>query len=181
MYSLYMTENLQLRVLSESDAKMVADFYNRNYDDFKKYEPFSGKNVTTVSFERRLLEAEIEQLKAGQQVRFHVFEKNDPFTVIGTVSLREIKRSCYGSAVLGYKMDQNYRNKGYATEAIKRSIEIVANECELHRIEATVLPDNNASIRVLEKLGFEREGLLREKIFLEGEWKDHYLYGKILD
>ncbi len=180
MYSLYETDHLRLRILSSSDARMVADFYDRNFEDFGKYEPFAGRNVATISFQRKLLEAERDQLAAGQMVRFHIFEKDNPFLVIGTVSFREIKRSFYASSIVGYKMDKDFRGRGYATEAIDTAMDVVAKECDLHRIEATVLPDNVPSIRVLEKLGFEREGLLRDKILLEGEWKDHYLYAKLI-
>ena len=109
----------------------------------------------------------------------YFFEKNAPFTVIGTVSFREIRRGPYASCVFGYKMDQEHRRKGYCYEALKPIIDLVAEEFSLHRIYADVLPDNAASIHLLEKLGFQREGLQRETVFLSGQWRDHYLYSRI--
>ena len=51
----------------------------------------------------------------------------------------------------------------------------------LHRIEAACIPDNERSIRVLEKAGFRREGLLRSYLRINGIWHDHYLYALIAD
>ena len=51
----------------------------------------------------------------------------------------------------------------------------------LHRIEAACIPDNARSIRVLEKAGFQREGLLRSYLRINGVWQDHYLYALIAD
>jgi ribosomal-protein-alanine N-acetyltransferase len=51
----------------------------------------------------------------------------------------------------------------------------------LHRVEAACIPDNIRSIRVLEKAGFQREGLLRSYLRINGAWQDHYLYARIVD
>ena len=180
MYDKYLTERLSLRILSQSDARIVADFYARNFDDFKLYEPLPNNNITKISSQRQLLKVEREQLTQGNRVRFFVFEKDRPLKVVGTVSFRDIRYAYSNSAVLGYKIDSEYRNMGYATEAIDAGLRIIKSELEVRRVEATVLPDNYASIRVLEKLGFEQEGLHREKIWIEGEWRDHYLYAKLM-
>jgi ribosomal-protein-alanine N-acetyltransferase len=52
---------------------------------------------------------------------------------------------------------------------------------QLHRVEAACIPDNIRSIRVLEKAGFQREGLLRSYLRINGAWQDHYLYARISD
>ena len=64
-------------------------------------------------------------------------------------------------------------------EALELGNEVMFREMSLHRIEAIVMPDNTPSMKLLESLGFEQEGLMREKIYLNGCWQDHYLYAKI--
>lgn len=67
------------------------------------------------------------------------------------------------SAFIGYFLDGKYNGKGYATKAVKLAVDYAFNELELHRIEAGVMPNNKASIRVLEKAVFHKEGIARKK------------------
>lgn len=62
------------------------------------------------------------------------------------------------------------------TEALKAAIRYIFEEWKLHRIEANIIPRNAASIRVIEKLGFEREGYCRKYLKINGIWEDHYSY-----
>ncbi len=65
---------------------------------------------------------------------------------------------------------------GLITEAVKALVDIGFGDLRLHRIWASCLPANPASARVLEKLGFRREGLLRQNLQIRGTWQDSYLY-----
>ena len=82
----------------------------------------------------------------------------------------------YSSAFVGYSMDQHFVGRGIATEAVKLVIELAFNSLKLHRVEAYIAPQNIASIRVIEKAGFLKEGLLRKLLFINGGWVDHYMY-----
>ena len=59
------------------------------------------------------------------------------------------------------------------TEAIKRTVQIMFDDFELHRIEANVVPRNSRSLKVMEKLGFEKEGLSKRYLEINGKWEDH--------
>jgi len=83
------------------------------------------------------------------------------------------------SATIGYKLLPEYTGKGYATQAVKRLTDEAITDEELHRIVAYVQPDNTASIRVLEKCGFEYEGIARDYAMLKGRWHDHAIYARI--
>lgn len=82
-------------------------------------------------------------------------------------------------AELGYMIAYESWNKGYATEACMAVVEYGFNHMKLHRIEATVDPENIASIRVLEKLTMQREGLMKERVICNGQYHDRYMYGLI--
>ena len=77
-------------------------------------------------------------------------------------------------------MDQYHLRKGYCYEAIATGMHLLSNDIGIRRYEALVLPDNTPSIRLLEKIGFRQEGLLKDKVFLQNKWRDHYLYGYIV-
>ena len=157
---------------------MVYDFYTNNLRDFAKYEPIDIKAAKTLVYYEKLLEVEQEMFLAKEAIRFYLFEKYNPFQIVGTVSFREISFAPYRlSAKIGYKIDHRFRRRGYATEAITAACHAMFVEEKLHRIEATVLPDNTASQRLLEGLGFAFEGRLRDEIRLNGQWRDHLVYG----
>lgn len=179
MNTKYETDALVLRVCTKKDAAMVLDFYKRNFEDFAKYEPLSYSSATQLRFHEDVLQYEYDSFLKGNNVRFYLFDRNNPLKIVGTVSYRNITGAYYSSCQVGYKMDAAYRRRGYMREALAKGNEILFQELSIHRIEAIVMPDNEASIGLLESMGFEREGLLRDKIYLNGTWKDHYLYAKL--
>lgn len=154
---------------------MVLDFYLRNFDEFALYEPLPIQ-AKSLGYHKASLAYEYKAFQNGELMRLHLFEKRNPMTIIGTVSYRSIQRSFYDSCLLGYKMDKNFRRMGYCREAIRAGNAIMFNHFGLHRIEATILPDNVPSMNLLSSIGFQNEGLLRGKIKLQGEWKDHFLF-----
>ena len=85
------------------------------------------------------------------------------------------------NASIGYWMGERFAGRGL----MPRALRLVAGHCfgtmRLHRLEAACIPDNNRSIRVLEKAGFSREGLLRSYLKINGAWQDHYLYARVSD
>lgn len=178
MYTQYENDRLILKVLSPKAAGSVADFYIRNYEEFSLYEPLTAQTKTT-SYHKKNLEFEYSLFSSGKFVRFFIFEKHDPFTIIGTLSYRDITHSFYDSCIIGYKMDKSKRRLGYCRDAICLGNKIMFDELKLNRIEATVRTGNIPSMRLLESLGFLNEGLLRDKIKLNGEYCDHYLYSML--
>ena len=179
MNTKYETDSMTLRICNRKDAPMVLDFYKRNLEDFAKYEPLSFPSATQLRFHEDVLQYEYDAFIKGQMMRFYLFEKNNPLRIIGTASYRNITGTYYSCCQLGYKMDAEYRRKGYMHEALELGNELMFREMSLHRIEAIVMPDNTPSMKLLEGLGFEQEGLLRDKIYLNGCWQDHYMYAKI--
>lgn len=177
----YETDRLYLKVLSRYDARMVLDFYTANAKEFARYEPLKEEDATNLNYHALMLDYELESFKKNSLLRLYLFEKDNPFKIIGTVSFRNISQAFYQCATLGYKMDKDYRRRGYMAEAIAKGLEIMDEELHLHRVEAIVMPSNEPSVLLLEKLNFQREGLIRDKVFLNGKWEDHYLYSYIFN
>jgi RimJ/RimL family protein N-acetyltransferase len=83
------------------------------------------------------------------------------------------------SAEMGYWIGESYWGRGFATQAARATSEWAFDEYKLTRIFALVFSHNTASIRVLEKAGFEREGLLQRSAIKNGSVLDQFLYAKI--
>ena len=181
MQMYYETDRMTLRLLHESSVAEVLDFYTRNKDIFEPWEPDRPLNFYTPEYQQALLKCEFELAVKMNAVRFWIFTKEQPEKIIGTVSFQNVTRSVFQSCCIGYKLDANYRHQGYAREAIAAAISIIANELQIHRIEAFVSPDNLPSIRLLEHLGFTYEGIRRSCIYLHSNWTDHLQYSFICD
>ena len=100
----------------------------------------------------------------------------DTNKLIGTVTLFHLNLS-NGRAEIGYAMGSAYWGKGYMNEALTALIVHAFDVLNLRRLEADVDPRNTPSVRTLERLGFQREGFLRERWHVGGELQDALFYG----
>ena len=179
MQTSYTTERLSLQLLRPTMAPQVLSFYEENREFLEPFEPKRMQNFYTLKFQRSNLECEFNAFFKLTHVRFWLFLKEDIETPIGTVCFSNILKGSFCSCMVGYKMGKKYCGKGYMHEALRMLIPVVVKECGLHRVEAMVMPENSASVRLLQKLGFAEEGYLREFAQINCEWRDHLLYSLI--
>ncbi len=168
----YDSERLYLRILKPRYAQEVLDYYKRNHSFLNEWEPAHPRDFYTLSYHKRKLYNEYNMFKNDLQVRFWIIKKEDN-KLIGNVCYSNIVMGNFKSCFLGYKLDKDEINKGYMTEAIERTVEIMFDNFGLHRIEANVVPRNDRSLRVMEKLGFEQEGFSKRYLEINGKWEDH--------
>jgi ribosomal-protein-alanine N-acetyltransferase len=173
MKEIYHTDRLILRILRPKDAGLVLDYVSRNKDFLKDWETDRPDDYYTLSHQKGLLKRDYRRFKDGQMLRLWIFKKDDPNKVIGTIALDNIIRGPFLSCFLGYRLDRDYINQGYTTEALGELIRIAFHEMSLHRIEANIMPRNQRSLRVVEKLGFVDEGLSRDYLKINEKWEDH--------
>lgn len=169
----YETERLMLKVLDESYAEVVLDYYLRNKDFLAQWEPSRGEGFYTKQYHEEQLRKDLSGIQNDNSLRLWIFKKQDESRTIGTIAFNNIVWGAFLSCFLGYKLDKDEINKGYMTEAIKKGIDIMFNEYGLHRIEANIIPRNTPSLRVAEKLGFYNEGLAYKYLKINGKWEDH--------
>jgi ribosomal-protein-alanine N-acetyltransferase len=175
----YSTQRLLLKVLSPENSIAVLDFYTRNKDFFEPFEPDRMDTFYSESFQHANLVYEYNLFCQFKYLRLWLFHKDDPNTVIGTICFSNIVKGAFQTCMVGYKMDQNHCNKGYAKEALSYAVQLIFQEYGLHRIEAFVLPSNEPSIKLLKGIGFEYEGIAKKCIKLDGIWKDHLRYAMV--
>lgn len=170
------TDRLVLKILTSDDAYIVTEFLNRGRDLFEKYESKKVESYYTESYQKNVLDAEFSAMLTKKYLRYYVFKKNNPNLVIGTVSFGNVSDAPYNSSTIGYKFDPFFHHQGYAYEAINAVLNTAFSYLRLHRILAVIMPENEASIRLIEKVGFKREGLMKKAINIRGHWEDHFLY-----
>ena len=163
------TERLVLRKISVSDAEdMFAYSANEDLTRYLLWDPHPDLFYTEHYI--RYLQ---ERYAAGDFYDFAVVSK-ETGRMIGTVGFTSFDLP-NRSAEIGYVIAPNSQGRGYATEAVTRLISFGFDECALERISAVCMKENLASMRVMEKCGLKREGLLRSAVFAKGEMRDVYL------
>jgi [ribosomal protein S5]-alanine N-acetyltransferase len=93
--------------------------------------------------------------------------------IVGTINLSQIFHGGFRSAYLGYYVGARYANRGYMTEALRMIMRYAFEDLKLHRLEANIQPQNTASIALVRRAGFIREGFSRRYLKLGGRWRDH--------
>lgn len=114
----------------------------------------------------------------GSVIAFFIFETTTG-KLLGGVTLGNIRHGVARSGHIGYWIGEKYAGQGYMVDALDLLADYAFDTMRLHRIEAACIPGNTRSVRVLEKAGFTREGLLRSYLKINGGWQDHYLYALI--
>jgi ribosomal-protein-alanine N-acetyltransferase len=105
---------------------------------------------------------------------------SDPDTLVGTAGYNQWDRG-NNSAAIGYDLARRYWGQGLMTEALEAMLRFGFDAMSLNRIEADVTVGNDASVRVLEKLGFQREGLSRQRGYWKGSYHDLWLFSLLRD
>ena len=171
MYRIF-TDRFILTVSHPKMAWEVCQFNRRNRKFLQETEPTRPEEYYTLKGVRESLKYEDKQSRHCAEFRFWITEKNSS-AIIGTVCLSSVIFGSVKSCFLSYKVDENFQGKGVATEAVKEAVDFAFKILRLHRIEAYVMPKNKKSIRVMEKLNFEEEGISRKCLEVNGRWEDH--------
>lgn len=165
-------KQVYIRPLTEQDIDSSLKLQTENRDFFGKYSMTRSSDFYTIEAQTRRIRQQQEDRENDVSYSFGIFKKEDD-TLIGAISLFQIIREDLQSAFIGYFLDQSHNGRGYATEAVELIVDFAFKELKLHRIEAGVMPHNLASIRVLEKAGFHKEGIARKNVKINGKWEDH--------
>jgi len=144
------------------------------------WEPTWPPDDLTRSAFRRRLKRYAEDQRGDLAYAFLIFRSEDN-AMIGGLTLANIRRGVAQAGSIGYWIGAPYARKGYMTAAVRALIPYGFTTLRLHRLEAACIPDNTASIQLLERTGFKREGYARSYLCINGTWQDHLLYARIKD
>jgi RimJ/RimL family protein N-acetyltransferase len=149
-------KNVNLTIVEKEDLPLLKEWRN-NIEFIGEYQSTSQKTI-------RDLEKEYDELTEGQ---WFFIEKKDG-AKIGTISYRPV----FTTQEIGYALLPTERGKSYCSEAVKIMVDYLFLSKNIVRIQAHTDARNMASQRVLEKIGFKKEGTFRKELFVRGEWRD---------
>jgi ribosomal-protein-alanine N-acetyltransferase len=114
-------------------------------------------------------------LRRSQESTFEalLLVRREDRALLGAVNLSEIVRGVFLSAYLGYWIGAPYARQGYMREGLGLALDHAVKTLRLHRLEANIQPANTASKRLVESLGFRREGFSPRYLKIGGRWRDH--------
>jgi len=165
------TRDLHLRPSRISDAEgmfaMLSDTESMKY--------WCSSPVTEVDDALEVLHQDLESDGQGNSMCWAVTLQGQD-EMIGKCILFQFSPANH-RAEIGFILNRKYWRQGLMCQALEAVIDFAFTTLKLHRIEADVDPENAGSLRILEKLGFEREGLFRDRWLLYDEWVDSVMLG----
>jgi [ribosomal protein S5]-alanine N-acetyltransferase len=133
--------------------------------------------LTEGAYRARVIRGK-QEYNSGQAVPLFIFLKED-MRLLGGLTIGYIRRGAAQSCMVGYWMGERHSGNGHMFAALGLVIPYIFSGLELHRIEAACIPDNERSMRLLEKAGFQREGYLRGYLKINGQWRDHVMFSRL--
>lgn len=153
---------------------IMANYFAVNEQHLQPWSPRVPRNYHSVeSWKQRLQERELE-FKRDQSVHFIGTDKQESH-VIGSCSISNIVRGVMQACHMGYSIAERYQGQGYMKCIVQFAIKYAFEELNLHRVMANHMPANKRSGALLQSLGFEREGVAKSYILINGKWEDHVL------
>ena len=173
-------ENVYLRVPQIQDHPAWAELRARSREFLTPWEPtWTASELTKVSFRRRLKHY-ARDLREDMGYAFFLYRNSDDM-LLGGVTLSNVRRGVTQACTLGYWVGAPHAQQGFMTAGVTAAIPFVFDSLRLHRLEAACLQKNTASRRLLERTGFNQEGVARSYLKINGVWQDHLLYALVED
>jgi ribosomal-protein-alanine N-acetyltransferase len=175
------TARLLLRASDPALAAAVVAYLQRNRAAHAPWNPPMPAALFTAEGQAERLEAAARAETEGTQIGWWLLLRDGPGdAVVGHARLSQIARGPFCSAMLGYAIDHAHEGRGLMREALEAVLaDAFGPRVGLHRVQANARPDNGRSLALLERLGFEREGLARQYLFIDGAWRDHVLTARL--
>jgi ribosomal-protein-alanine N-acetyltransferase len=168
-------DGLYLRPAVAGDFAAWAQLRAESRSFLTPWEPtWPDDDLTRAAFRRRV-RRQTEDMTRDESFAFLIFDLGTD-ALLGGLTVGGVRRGVAQAATLGYWMGERYAGKGRMTRAVAAAARYGFSTLRLHRIEAACLPENIASMTLLERNGFQREGLARAYLRIDGVWRDHVLY-----
>jgi ribosomal-protein-alanine N-acetyltransferase len=171
-------DGLTIRPPQMGDYEIWAALREQSRSFLQPWEPTWPRDDLSRGAFRRRLERYARELERNEAYPFFIFRTADR-VLVGGLNLTNVRRGAASAASLGYWMGAPFAGRGVMGNAVRQICRLAFDELDLRRIEAACLPENAASVHLLEKTGFRREGLAREYLAINGTWRDHLLYAKL--
>lgn len=171
-----LTARLRLVIARPGLEEPLARFFAENFaDHLKPWSPTPPPGGLGADHWARQLPVFEKEFAAGTSARWVLLVPGEATEVAGTCSFTQVARGPFRACVLGYQVARRHEGRGLMREALEAAIGYAFGEMRLHRVMANYRPENERSARLLERLGFVKEGYAREYLHIDGAWRDHVL------
>jgi [ribosomal protein S5]-alanine N-acetyltransferase len=170
------TQRLLLRASGPALAAAVAAYHQRNREPHAPWNPPMPADLFTADGQRERLAAAAKAEAEGTQIGWWLCLRDGDSQVIGHARFSQIARGPFHSAILGYAIDAAHEGRGLMREALTAALaDAFGPRVALHRVQANARVENERSLQLLARLGFVREGVAKEYLYIDGAWRDHVL------
>ena len=167
--------NLVLRAPASRDFQAWKHIREVSRDFLEPWEPkWPDNDLTRLGFRRRLKRYEQERERRTGETYFLISKSTK--APIGGITVSNIRYGVARNCNIGYWMGEEFAGKGFMKLTVKAVARHIFDDLKLCRIEAACLPGNKRSSKLLESIGFEREGHMRKYLEINGMRHDHILY-----
>lgn len=170
--------SIVLRPPSQGDYGAWAELRAASRVHLTPWEPAWSRDELVKSSYRRRLRAYARDVRDDLGYAFFIADAASD-TLLGGITLSNVRRGAAQTASLGYWIGAPCQGRGKMQEAVSAIVPFAFKKLLLHRIEAASMLSNAASLRVLEKTGFQREGVARQHLKINGVWQDHVLLSRL--
>ncbi len=171
-------EGIEIRPPRPSDFPEWSELRRASRDFLQPWEPTWPEDDLTRAAWRRRLASYARDIDLGSAYPFLVFRKSDG-ALTGGITLSNIRRGVAQMGTVGYWCGAAFTRQGLTLAAVRTLSAFAFRTLALHRLEAACLPENTPSRRLLGQAGFAEEGLAQAYLKINGEWRDHVLFGLV--
>ena len=170
------SERLVLAPGESIDALEIYELWVTNHAYFSDWNPVVAHRLLSAEYVLQVIDSERQSWARGEALRFWIRLRPAPSTLIGWVKIDALTAGAFHSGRVSYAIAKAHHRRGYMQEALSTAKRwLFASKVNLHRLQASVLPENLASLQVLRHCGFEDIGLARDYLWVRGAWRDHLI------
>lgn len=175
------TQRLILRRPQSTDYHAWAELRRSSAGFLRPFEPLWAHDELSRNAFRSRLRQQDADITSGRGLPWFLFDKASPETLMGGLTISNIRRGVADTGTLGYWMGEPFAGQGYMSEAVHAVCSNAFEVHNLHRIEAATVLENERSQRLLLNCHFQKEGLARKYLRIDGNWRDHILFARLAD
>lgn len=173
------TQHGVLKVLDESEAALLYQYINEEKQFHEPWEPARNDNYYSLETCRLRVREMRKDFLEDKGVALCLLSPNED-RMLAYTNYSNIVRGVFQACNLGYSLREGEQGQGIMHETLTAGISYLKKELNIERIQASYMPRNNKSAAVLKKMGFEKEGVARDYLKINGVWEDHILTALIL-
>lgn len=169
--------DISLRIIRHRDAKTIERLVLSNREWLRPWEATNPHGPTSFDFKAQIRSL-LRALENSEGIPFVIVYKDE---IVGQLNVANILHGSVSSCVIGYWIAPEVAGLGITPTAVALAMDYMFKVVGIHRVEIDIRPENEASIRVVEKLGLRYEGLKENYIHINNDWRDHYVFALTSD